>query len=127
MKKLGYYGVKGISRKWFASYLSYRKQFVSLNGCKSNLVDVKYGVRQCSILLPFLFLIYINDLHLAIKYFEVHHFTDDTSLLSFNNFVKSICKQVNHDLKNITNWLKPNKISLNVDKPELVHITSPKK
>ena len=90
-------------------------------------IDVKYGVLQCSILLPFLFLININDLHLAIKYFEVHHFTDDTSLLSFNDSVKSISKQVNHDLKNITNWLKANKISLNVDKPELLHINSPMK
>ena len=32
LKKLEYYGVRGISNKWFASYLSNRKQFVSING-----------------------------------------------------------------------------------------------
>ena len=68
LKKLENYGVRGISNKWFASYLVNRKQFVSINGCKLNLADVKLGVSQGSILGPLLFLTYINDLHLAIKY-----------------------------------------------------------
>ena len=50
LNKLEYYGVRGISNKWFASYLSNRKQFVSINGYKSNLVEVKCGVPQGSIL-----------------------------------------------------------------------------
>ena len=79
------YGVRGISNKWFASYLSNRKQFVSVNGYKSNLADIKCGVPQGSVLGPLLFLIYINDLHAGIKYFEVHHFADDTNLVNFNS------------------------------------------
>ena len=39
----------------------------------------------------------------------------------------SIKKQVNYDLKNLSNWLKANKISLNVGKTELVLFTSSKK
>ena len=109
LKKLEYCGVRGISNKLFASYLSNRKQFVSINGYKSNLVDVKCGVPQGSIG-PLLFLIYINDLHAAIKYSEVHHFADDTNLLNFNSCVKSINKQVNYDLKNLSNWLKAKNI-----------------
>ena len=88
MKKLEYYGVKGIPNKWIASYLSNRKQFVSLNGCKSNLDNVNCEVPQGSILGHLLFPIYINDLHLAIKHSEVHHYADDDS-------VKFINKQVN--------------------------------
>ena len=82
---------------------------------------------QGSILGPLLFLIYINDLHAAVKYSEVHHFADDTNLLNFNSCVKSINKQVNYDLKNLLIWLKTNKISLNVGKTELVLFTSSKK
>ena len=76
---------------------------------------------------PLLFLIYINDVHAAIKYSEVHHFADDTNLPNFNSCVNSIYKQVNYDLKNLSNWLKANKISLNVGKTELVLFISSKK
>ena len=57
----------------------------------------------------------------------MHHFADDTNLLNFNSCVKYINKQVNCDLKNLLNWLKANKISLNVGKTELVLFTSSKK
>ena len=124
LKKVEYFGVRRISKKWFASYLSSRKQFVSINGYKSNLADIKCGVPPGSILAPLLFLIYINNLHVAIKYSELHHFEDDTNLLNFNSCVKSINKQINYDLKNLSNWLKANKISLNVGKTELVLFTS---
>ena len=126
-KKLKYYGVRRISNKWFVSYLSNRKQFASINGYKSNLADIKCGVPQGLILGPLLFLIYINDLHVPIKYFEVHHFADDTNLLNFNSCIKSFNKQVNYDLKNLSNWLKTKKISLNVGKTDLVLFTSSKK
>ena len=74
-----------------------------------------------------MFLVYINDLYVAIKYSEVHHFAYDTRLLNFNGYVKSINKQVNYDLKKLSNWLKVNKISIMVGKTELVVFTSPKK
>ena len=66
LKNLEYYCVRGTSSKWFALYLSNRKQFVSINGYKSNLADVKCGVPQGSILGPHFFFIYTNDLHVAI-------------------------------------------------------------
>ena len=71
-------------------------------------------------------LIYINDLYVSIKYSEVHHFADDTNLLNSNSCVKSINRQFNDDLKNLSNWLKVNKISQNVVKTELVLFTSSK-
>ena len=82
---------------------------------------------QDSVLGPLLFLIYINDLHVAIKYSEVNHFADDTDLLDFKSCVNSISKQVNYDQKHLANWLTANKISLNVGKTEFVLFTSPKK
>ena len=75
----------------------------------------------------FLFIIYINDLHVAIEFSDVHHFAGDTNLLNFNSCVKSINRYVNYYLKNLANWLKANKVSLNVAKTELVLFTSPKK
>ena len=89
LKKLQCYDLRGISNKWFASYLSDRKQFVSINGYKSNLADVKRGVRQGSILGPLLSLIYINDFYVAIKYSEVHQFVNNSNLSNFNSCLKS--------------------------------------
>ena len=79
LKNVEFNGVRGISNEWFASSLSSRNLFATLNGYKSNLADAKRGVRQGSIQGPVLFLIDVNDLHLAIKYSEVHHFADNTN------------------------------------------------
>ena len=77
------------------------------------------GVPQGSILGPLLFLININDLSQAIKFCKVHHFADDTNLLHFSKSIAKL-KYLNLDMKNLTDWLNANKISLNVQKTELV-------
>ena len=68
---------------------------------------------QGSVLGTLLFLIFINDLHVAIKHCKVHHFASDTSLLIINKSLKRLKKLLNIDLKNLTNWLNADKIPLN--------------
>ena len=120
LSKLEHYGIRGLANEWFKSYLSNRKQYVSINGYDSNLADVKFGVPQGSVLGPLLFLIYINDLNQALKFCKVHHFADDTNLIHFSKSVNRLNKHVNLDLKNLTYWLNANIIALNVKKTELV-------
>ena len=127
LSKLEHYGIRGLANEWFKSYLSNRKQYVSINGYHSNLADVKFGVPQGSVLGPLLFLIYINDLNQALKFCKVHHFADDTNLIHFSKSVNRLNKHVNLDLKNLTYWLNANKISLNVKKTELVIFKHQKK
>ena len=120
LTKLEHYGVRGLANDWFKSYLSDRKQFVSINGHDSNLASVLYGLPQGSVLGPLLFLIYINDLNQAIKFCKVHHFADDTNLVHSSKSITNLNKYVNLDMKNLTVWLNANKISLNVQKTEMV-------
>ena len=93
LNKLNHYGIRGIPNSWCKSYLSSRSQYVSISGFDSSIKFVKYGVPQGSVLGPLLFLLYINDLHHAIKYSMVHHFADDTNLLVFDNSLKSLKKK----------------------------------
>ena len=118
LAKLNYYGVRGVSNDWFESYLSNRNQYVSMNGFDSGLTTISCGVPQGFVLGPPLFLLYINDLNQAIKFCKLHHFADDTNLLSLSNSIKKLNKLVNEDLKHLVNWLNKNKISHNVKKTE---------
>ena len=125
LNKLEHYGLRGTSNCWFKSYLSNRKQFVSINGTNSSVKHISHGVPQGSVLGPLLFLIYINDLHHAIKYSHSYHFADDTNLLNISSSMKKIQKQVNIDLKLLFKWLLANKISLNCSKTELIIFQKP--
>ena len=110
----------------FFSYLKKRTQFVTINGFNSELKEIK-GVSPRVNIRVFLFLIYINDRHYSIKFCKVHHFVDDTNLINFNSSIKVINKQVNEDLKTLSNWLNANKICLNISKTEIVLFRSAKK
>lgn len=57
--KLEKFGVRGELLEWFRNYVHDRKQYVVINGSKSNIGHIKAGVPQGSILGPLLFLIYI--------------------------------------------------------------------
>ena len=118
LKKQDHYGVRGTSNKWFESYLTDRKHFVSINGFNLNISAITRGVPQGSVLGPLLFLISINDLNAAIKDCKVHHFADDTNLLNIK--AKHLNKFINIGLKNLTKWLNANKIYLNFSKTEMV-------
>ena len=116
LEKLNHYVIRGDSNDWFKSCLSNRNQYVFLNGFASGLNTINYGVPQGSVLGPLLFLLYVNDLNQAVKYYKVHHFADDTNILCLSNSIKKLNKLVHVDLKHLVNWLNANKISLIVKK-----------
>ena len=109
---MNHYGIKGIPYEWFKSYLTNRQQFTTVNNKQSELSSIEFSILQSSILGPLLFLIYINDLSKVIIFSSVHHFTDDTNILYVSSSLKHINKKINHNLSNLVQWLKANKISL---------------
>ena len=65
--KLNFYVFSGSALMWFRSYLSNRQQFVDFDGTGSDVCTLSTGAPQGSILGPLLFIIYMNDIHIASK------------------------------------------------------------
>ena len=101
MKKLSEYGVQGQTASWFKSYLKDRQQFCVANGLSSVKNRIVYGVPQGSLLGPFLFLIYINDLPNCLDHSMGRSFADDTNL-AFSAVDLSILQtEMSNDLNRI--------------------------
>ena len=82
LQKMYKYGIRGNCLKWFKSYLSERKQFVSYREINSETQTITCGVPQGSILGPLLFLLYmyVNDLvNVSSDLFPILY-ADDTCL-----------------------------------------------
>jgi len=118
--KLECAGVRGIRMEWFQNYLKDRTQYVNCNEVARDILGVTSGVPQGSVLGPYLFLIYINDLTLLPLSGEITLFADDTSLLYHGSSLEEIQGRVQHDLDLIRGWLSKNKLSLNFDKSNYV-------
>ena len=63
---------------------------------------------------------YINDIKNSSLILKFFLFADDRSTLLINKDIKEIEKTYNKELENVKNWLDSNKLSLNVDKWNLV-------
>ena len=127
MHKLQQYGFRGNSHMLLQSFLSNRKQYVSLNGYDSEILELKCGIPQGSTLGPLLFLLYINDLRFCLKNSKASHFADDTCITNANRNCKALERSLNQDLKNVENWLNANRLSLNVKKTKLLIFHSKRK
>ena len=62
LHKLSLCGIQGPLHAWFTDYLTSRYQRVVIDGMFSSWVPVTSGVPQGGILVPFLFLLYVNCL-----------------------------------------------------------------
>ena len=93
--KLSMFNIGGELWSWFLAYVTNRSQFVSINGCNSDLLPVESRVPQGSILGPSLFIIYMNDIPSVAAHSKVFLFADDTKCFKHikipsNNFYNRI-------------------------------------
>ena len=104
--------------------MSNRKQFVSINGFESSKLNIACGVPQGSTLGPLLFLVYLKDLRFCLNKSSPNHFVDDTCLIYASKRIKTLETDLNTDLKATSEWLKANRLSLNVKKSQLIILHS---
>ena len=77
---ISYFGADQATIIWFQSRLHNRTQRCNVNGRLSSPRIITCGVPQGSILSPFLFLIYINDLPNCLREASLRMFADDTNI-----------------------------------------------
>ena len=80
LRKLRALGVSQPALEWFRSYLYNRTQSVRIESYLSDALPLLHGVPQGSILGPFLFNVYINDLPTVPKACSVESYVDDSKL-----------------------------------------------
>ena len=116
LKKLEYYGIRGIALAWLKSYLSDRKQFVSVNGTDSTKQVIKHGVPQGSILGPLLFVIYINDIPNIATFAKFILYADDANILITASTIEEIHDQLTNLITKLLEWVNSNGLALNLKK-----------
>ena len=116
IRKMYAYGIRGNILKWWESYLTDRSQYVIYDGIKYNTSFLNCGVPQGSILGPLLFIIFINNIFNVSELLFTVLYADDACFLLEGKHLENRITCLNNELKNITTWLKSNKLTLNVNK-----------
>ena len=120
LKKLEKIGVRGIALKWFSEYLNNRKMFVDINNVHSQEMFVDFGVPQGSVLGPYLFLIYINDICECELNGDLLLYADDTNIFYTADSNQQLSILMQDDLKVLEKWFRANRLTVNADKTNFI-------
>lgn len=116
-RKLHIYNFDSDSVTLIKSYLSQRKQYVSYNSNKSNMMCVEYGVPQGSVFGPVLFLLYVNDISTCIpNNRKLILFADDTTTVESSTDLGQLRRQVVDTQSYLHDWFLCNNLSVNRSK-----------
>ena len=120
LDKLNHYGVRGSMLMWFDSFLSNRTISVQINDIKSDTECINLGTPQGGVISPTLFSIVINNLENCLKYSKGILFADDTTIISSGHGPKIAYARFKHDMTEICDWFRANKLLMNTLKSKLL-------
>ena len=121
IKKLKFYGIRGIANNLMKNYLSNRRQNVFIDQQSSSSLSITDGVPQGSVLGLLMFLIYINN-PLNCTTSPPQLFADDTCVIMKDSNLKSLEVKCSNELTNIYEWMNANKLTINTTKPQALVI-----
>jgi Reverse transcriptase (RNA-dependent DNA polymerase) len=95
--------------------VSDRQQFTVVASAYSGLAKITCGVPQGSVLGPFLFLLYVNDVATAVPNHSIKLFADDTNLFVASKSLNLLHSTANEAIKCLNVWFIVNTLSLILD------------
>ena len=122
--KLKLYHFSENTVKLFESYLSNRNQLIKIKNLKSDILSIKSGVPQGSILGPLLFLLYMNDIASISNTGSTDLYADDTTVCETSNDLRKIQIQLQIRLNLISNWCTQNNMSIHPAKTKCMVIST---
>jgi hypothetical protein len=123
LHKLGSFGFSDGYVSWFRSYLTNRPSRVRVCGTLSQPFQVTSGVPKGSVLGPFLFNLFINDLCSSVQYCKLLIFADDVKIFRVINSPHD-CLVLQSDINCLSGWCIANSMRLNNAKARLVSQTN---
>jgi hypothetical protein len=112
---------------WLKSYLSGRQQCVINNGKMSKPMAVKAGVPQGSVLGPFLFILFANDIGNFVGLGQINCYADDALVYVSASNVEEAQELLQQCIDNIEYWYTENKLKVNTKKTEVMIFGTPQK
>ena len=126
IRKLEYYGLRGVAIQWFKNYLTNIKQYVYYDSIESELLSIECGVPQGSILGPLLFFIYVNYISYSSNALQYILFADETNAFCSNSDLNTLLRTINTELPKLSKWFKSSKLSLNLKKTNFIYFQNRK-
>ena len=116
-------GIDGLEHQRFSPCLHNRRQCCKVNGASRLIL----GYHKETFFGSLLFLLYINDLHFALRKAHATMYADDTATYYSTDKIEEIDVVVNAELACLEKRLQGNKLSLNIVKTQAMIIGSAQK
>ena len=120
LEKLELYGIRGHPLELFRSYIKDRRQCVRIKKTVSEFKITKYGIAQGTVMCPFLFLLYVNDMVHCGNECDMVMFADDTALLFRGDSWLEVKERAERVLVMFKGWLDCNQLTLNTRKTHFI-------
>ena len=113
-------GLRTSALKWIDSYLQNRQQSVKFGKIQSDMMMVKSGVPQGSILGPLLFITCTNDIVEALADYDIFTYADDMQILIHGTNKVELQNKLEEAIEKANNYYTENSLCCNPAKSEVM-------